>query len=37
MPPMETDLSYKVYASNEVIDAVQDEQVNVYRDVSSNW
>ena len=33
MPPMETDLSYKVYASNEVIDAVQDEQVNVYRDV----
>ncbi|HJT20754.1 MAG TPA: B12-binding domain-containing radical SAM protein, partial [Nitrospira sp.] len=33
MPPMETDLSYKVYASNEVIDSVQDEQVNVYRDV----
>ena len=33
MPPMETDLSYKVYASNEVIDAVNDEQVNVYRDV----
>jgi anaerobic magnesium-protoporphyrin IX monomethyl ester cyclase len=33
MPPMETDLSYKVYASNEVMDAVQDEQVNVYRDV----
>ncbi|HEY6083903.1 MAG TPA: radical SAM protein, partial [Nitrospira sp.] len=33
MPPMETDLSYKVYASNEVIEAVQDEQVNVYRDV----
>ncbi len=33
MPPMETDLSYKVYASNEVIDAVQDQQVNVYRDV----
>jgi len=33
MPPMETDLSYKVYASNEVVDAVNDEQVNVYRDV----
>ena len=33
MPPMETDLSYKVYASNEVIEAVNDEQVNVYRDV----
>ncbi|HEU4683741.1 MAG TPA: radical SAM protein [Nitrospira sp.] len=33
LPPMETDLSYKVYASNEVIEAVQDEQVNVYRDV----
>lgn len=33
MPPMETDLSYKVYASNEVIEAVNDQQVNVYRDV----
>src|SRR5215475_12127246 len=33
MPPMETDLSYKVYASNDVIEAVNDEQVNVYRDV----
>ncbi|BFU93293.1 MAG: conserved protein of unknown function [Nitrospira sp.] len=33
MPPMETDLSYKVYVSSEVIDAVHDEQVNVYRDV----
>ena len=33
MPPMETDLSYKVFASNEVIEAVNDEQVNVYRDV----
>jgi anaerobic magnesium-protoporphyrin IX monomethyl ester cyclase len=33
MPPMETNLSYKVFASNEVIDAVNDEQVNVYRDV----
>jgi radical SAM superfamily enzyme YgiQ (UPF0313 family) len=33
MPPMETDLSYKIFVSSEVMDAVQDEQVNVYRDV----
>src|SRR5207249_7061329 len=33
MPPMETDLSYKVFMSSEVLDAVQDPQVNVYRDV----
>src|SRR5262249_27920065 len=33
MPPMETDLSYKVFVSSEVLDAVQDSQVNVYRDV----
>ncbi|MGH7236798.1 MAG: B12-binding domain-containing radical SAM protein [Nitrospiraceae bacterium] len=33
MPPMETDLSYKVFASTEVLEAVQDSQVNVYRDV----
>lgn len=33
MPPMETDLSYKVYSSAEVLDAVCDTQVNVYRDV----
>lgn len=33
MPPMETSLSYKPYVSAEVMDAVQDEQVNVYRDV----
>jgi anaerobic magnesium-protoporphyrin IX monomethyl ester cyclase len=33
MPPMETDLSYKPYVSTEVMDAVQDEQVNIYRDV----
>ena len=32
MPPMETDLSYKVFVSSEVIDAVNDTQVNVYRD-----
>src|SRR5713226_4404097 len=33
MPPMETDLSYKVFVSSEVLDAVEDAQVNVYRDV----
>ncbi len=33
MPPMETDLSYKVFQSSELLDAVQDQQVNVYRDV----
>ena len=33
MPPMETDLSYKVFVSSEVMDAVNDTQVNVYRDV----
>jgi len=33
MPPMETDLSYKVFSSSEVMDAIHDTQVNVYRDV----
>jgi anaerobic magnesium-protoporphyrin IX monomethyl ester cyclase len=33
MPPMETDLSYKVFSSPEVMDAIHDTQVNVYRDV----
>ncbi len=33
MPPMETDLSYKVFVSSEVMEAVNDTQVNVYRDV----
>src|SRR5207249_9972954 len=33
MPAMETDLSYKVFASAEVLEAVRDSQVNVYRDV----
>jgi len=33
MPPMETDLSYKVFMSSEVLQAVEDTQVNVYRDV----
>ena len=33
MPPMETDLSYKLFMSSEILEAVQDTQVNVYRDV----
>ena len=33
MPPMETDLSYKLFISSEVLEAVHDTQVNVYRDV----
>jgi radical SAM superfamily enzyme YgiQ (UPF0313 family) len=33
MPPMETDLSHKVFVSSELMDAVHDQQVNVYRDV----
>ncbi|MBA5873015.1 MAG: radical SAM protein [Nitrospira sp. CR1.2] len=33
MPPMETSLSYKVFVSSEVIEAVNDTQVNIYRDV----
>jgi anaerobic magnesium-protoporphyrin IX monomethyl ester cyclase len=33
MPPMETNLSYKVFVSSEIIEAVNDTQVNIYRDV----
>lgn len=33
MPPMETDLSYKVYVSSEIMDVIEDQQVNIYRDV----
>ena len=33
MPPMETDLSYKLFMSSEILAAVEDPQVNVYRDV----
>ncbi|MDH4084869.1 MAG: cobalamin-dependent protein [Nitrospira sp.] len=33
MPPMETNLSYKVFVSSEIMDAVNDPQVNIYRDV----
>src|SRR6266540_879810 len=33
MPPMEPDLSCKVFVSSEVLNAVEEQQVNVYRDV----
>jgi len=33
MPPMQSDLSYKVYVSSDIIDAVNDQQVNIYREV----
>ena len=33
MPPMETDLSYKIFMSSEILQAVEDTQVNIYRDV----
>ena len=33
MPPMETDLNYKLFMSSEILEAVEDTQVNVYRDV----
>ena len=33
MPPMETDLTYKLFISSEILEAVKDSQVNVYRDV----
>ena len=33
MPPMETDLSYKLFMSSEILAAVEDTQVNVYREV----
>ncbi|MGR3303563.1 MAG: B12-binding domain-containing radical SAM protein [Candidatus Scalindua sp.] len=33
MPPMETDLKYKLFMSSEILEAVEDIQVNVYRDV----
>ncbi len=33
MPPMETNLSYKVFVSSEIMEAVNDTQVNIYRDV----
>ncbi len=33
MPPMETDLNYKLFISSEILEAVEDSRVNVYRDV----
>jgi len=33
MPPIETDLNYKLFMSSEILEAVEDTQVNVYRDV----
>ena len=33
MPPMETDLTYKLFISHEILAAAEDSQVNVYRDV----
>jgi radical SAM superfamily enzyme YgiQ (UPF0313 family) len=32
-PPIETDLIYKPFMSTEIIEALDDEQINVYRDV----
>jgi radical SAM superfamily enzyme YgiQ (UPF0313 family) len=33
MPPMETDLNYKLFISSDILEAVNDSRVNVYRDV----
>ncbi|MBT5027253.1 MAG: B12-binding domain-containing radical SAM protein, partial [Nitrospina sp.] len=32
-PPIETDIVYKPFMSSEILEAVDDEQINVYRDV----
>ena len=32
-PPIETDLTYKPFMSSEVIEALDDDQINIYRDV----
>ena len=32
-PPIETDLVYKPFMSSEIIEALDDDQINVYRDV----
>lgn len=32
-PPIETDLAYKPFMTSEVLEALDDEQINVYRDV----
>ena len=32
-PPIETDLVYKPYMSSEILEALDDDQINIYRDV----
>lgn len=32
-PPIETDLVYKPFQSSEIIEALDDDQINIYRDV----
>ena len=32
-PPIETDIVYKPFMSSEILEAVDDDQINVYRDV----
>ncbi len=34
-PPIETDLAYKPFMSSEILEALDDDQINVYRDVYS--
>ena len=32
-PPIETDLAYKPFMSSEILEALDDDQINIYRDV----
>jgi anaerobic magnesium-protoporphyrin IX monomethyl ester cyclase len=32
-PPMETDIVYKPFMSSEILEALDDDQINIYRDV----
>ena len=32
-PPMETDVAYKPFMSSEILEALDDDQINIYRDV----
>ena len=32
-PPIETDLAYKPFMSSEILEAMDDDQINIYRDV----
>jgi len=32
-PPIETDLVYKPFMSSEILEALEDDQINIYRDV----